>query len=168
MCAPKMLDGCVIIKIVDFNLLLTTFLGVLAAGAMLFFAVSFAFYLQKRYILKQLHQFFDAPGEDEPSKFAIVVDYVGRVLAARIITQVKTTIGGMNSVDSKNAQREAVSEVVQSNPGLQAILPFLPKRMQKNADLLGMAAQVLGGMAGKQGGNHDSGTTDIKSPYSNV
>ena len=88
------------------------------------------------------------------------------MFAARLISQLKTTVMGMNSVDSKNAKRAAAAEMAESNPALAGLYSILPKRLKNSPELISLAASLLG-HKGNQG-NGSSDTSDIKSPYSNT
>jgi len=128
----------------DFNTFLTVFLSVLAAGSVIFFAFSLSFYLQKRYIQNVIRSFIESPDDETPSKFAETIDAVGRVIASRMVQQIKTTVMGMNSVDSKNASREAIEGIKEASPSLAGLASLLPKKWVKNPEIMGVLAGVLG------------------------
>jgi hypothetical protein len=110
----------------------------------------------KRRIVVIIKEFATPPDDKTPSPFAQVVDAVAFTASQRLVMQLKTSLMGMNSVDSRNARREGVNEAVSSSPVLKTILTFLPgvsKRLNPDT------ASAIVSLLSRFGGNgHQTGS----------
>lgn len=140
----------------EFNTFLTVFLAVLLAGSVVFFAFSLAIYHQKRTIMRQFRAFFEAPDEETPSQFAETIDVIGRVIASRLVSQIKSTVMGMNSVDSKNDKREQIAGMTDAMPTLAGLAQLLPKKWARSPEIMATLMSVLGNFKAKGTGNGSS------------
>jgi hypothetical protein len=139
---------------VEFNYILIGISGGLAFGIVVIGVSLLYISLVKRRISRKINDFISAPDNETPSPLASLFDSMAYVVAARLVHQIKTTIGGMNSVDAKNARREAVQEAMQANPTLAGLAQFLPKRWLK-PEILQAGAALLS-KVGNRGNGQDS------------
>lgn len=128
----------------DFNYLISVLGVAIFVGAAAFFAISLAFSVQKRRIMRALRSYFEAPDQESPSQFGLLVEVIAQLFAQKLVSNLKNVIGGMNSADAKNAERAELSAIKQANPVLGNLDNLLPKRWKKNADLIKLAAAFLG------------------------
>jgi hypothetical protein len=103
---------------------------------------------------------FIRPGENNsPSQLSNIVESVSTVFAQRLTMQIKTSLMGMSSVDSRN-QRALQGELatglaVSNNPTLGVLMnlvPSLGKRLTRNPELINLASSLLSGLNNKGNG----------------
>lgn len=142
------------------NSVLTAFL----TSLFLFFAISGLLYvcwiLVKRRVSALVTEWFTSPDDKTPSPLATMVDQAAYILAARLVTQIKTTLMGLSSVEARNEKREQADAILQQSPGLAAVLSMIPgaRKLMRNPQLL----SVAGGLLGKLSGNgHKPDSTGI-------
>ena len=147
-------------------MVLTMVLTAILAVSLVTCGLLLVFIVAKRRIMRSVRRFLLSPDENTPSQLAVMVDQVAFVFAQRIVTQVKTTLMGMNSVDSKNEKKEAVAEALKGSPGLAAALNFIPgaRRLMKNPELLSLLVSGLA-KAGKGSGNGSGGAPAINPQF---
>lgn len=126
----------------DINIILTAVITALSVAFITSGTFVLMYIFEKRRITGAIRAYFEAPNEETPSHFGETIDGISRLFAARLVAQIKTTVMGMNSVDSKNAKREAVNEAIEGSPSLAGLAQILPKRWVK-PEILALAASLL-------------------------
>jgi len=118
--------------------------------------------LMYRRLKASILSFVSQPDEKTPSPLATFIDTCAFVFSQRLVLQLKSTVMGMNSVDSKIEQREAVATALEGNPSLAAALQFIPgaRRLMKNPQLLTLLTGALAKVGKGAGGDH----TNMVSP----
>lgn len=109
-----------------------------------------------------VEDFTAAADENTPSPLAQLTDQVAGTFATRMVNSLKSSFLGMQSVAKRNEQRlqgdVALDLASQVNPLLGAALgsfPAVRKRLEKNPELIGLAAQYLGGRGPQPGNGHE-------------
>ena len=137
----------------EFNIILTAVLTALSVALITSGTFVLIYIMEKRRITRAFRAFFESPDEETPSQFAELTDAIGATIARRMVSQIKTTVMGMNSVDSKNASREAIEGIKEASPSLAGLASLLPKKWVKNPEIMGVLAGVLGKIGNKGNGN---------------
>lgn len=135
-------------------MILTSILtGIIAAILVIGVQIALIVYIKRR-VTTVITSFVSQPDDKTPSQLATMVDQCAFILSTRLITQAKTTLMGMASVDSRNEKRAAADEILVGNPLLAMLLNAIPggKRLVKNPEILSMVGGVLNRM-GKGNGN---------------
>lgn len=130
--------------------MLTALITGIVAGLTLFICVYGVYRYEKSRILANITHYFNSPDSKTPSAFAQTVDAVAFVFSQRLVSEAKTVVMGMNSVDSKNAVKAAKAEIISGNPKLGSILSVVPGlgRILKSPAGLALAAQILSSFGG--------------------
>lgn len=139
-------------------MILTAILTGLITAALILGGLILILLAVKRRALKVITSFVSQPDEKTPSPLAQAFDQAAAIASARLVLQAKTTFMGLASVDSKNAGKEAMAAAGLANPGMAALLQFIPgvgRRLAKNPELLSFAS----GLLSKVGGNHAGQST---------
>jgi di/tricarboxylate transporter len=125
-------------------------LTAIAAGfvAFLLLAGLFAvgFLVLKRKIQRSFLEFVTAPGKDQPSAFALIVQSIASTFGSEISAHLKATFLGLQSVEAKNERREVAAGIIGNNAVLSAILASFPavgKKLGKNPALAGLAEMAV-------------------------
>lgn len=141
--------------------------SVLIAALVVLVLLVRAYNHEKRALLETLRLYFEPPDEETPSQFAQLTDAVGQQFSSKLITTLKASFMGMQSVDAKNQARlqgDLVQDLAtQKNPMLGALLesfPAIQRRLAKNPSLTPVVEQMIAKMtqAGKDKqpkGNND-------------
>lgn len=114
-------------------------------------------YLIYRRAKRILEDFLTTPDANTPSQFAQLVDTISRAAGHAIALEVKTTLMGKASAESRQLtamQGDVVTDAAANTPALNALLaasPSLGKRLRRNPGLIDLAMQFLPGLLGKAG-----------------
>ena len=145
----------------EINIILTAVLTALSVALITSGTFVLIYIMEKRRITRAFRAFFESPDEETPSQFAELIDAIGATIARRMVAQIKTTVMGMNSVDSKNASREAIEGIKGASPSLAGLASLLPKKWVKSPEIMGVLAGFLGKIGKPGNGNQEpiDGTT---------
>lgn len=114
---------------------------------------------QHEQVLEEMKGFFNSPGENQPSQFALLTQAIIEQLSSSVVLKIKTTLMGVESVATKKAQQVAEAVIMDTNPMASALLgsfPSLAKVLRKNPGALSqLGALKLPGFGGN-GGNGGS------------
>jgi hypothetical protein len=144
--------------------ILTSLLAAAILGTGLFIGLSIAFFSVKRSILRTFRAYFTSPKEGDPSQAGLILDVIAQLFAQKIVQNFKNVVGGMNSKDNEAARQLEMTALKQGSPGAAALINMLPKRWQKNADLVKLAAAFLGTPRGN-GSRQDQGEPTRRTPF---
>ncbi len=105
-----------------------------------------------RRISREIEEFLSSPGPDSPSPFDVQMDILAQRIAAHVATQVKVTLMGMLSGQSRQDSAAEDIAFAANNPMLSGIVGMLPKKMQKtirsNPEIAKLAFDKIVGSAG--------------------
>lgn len=105
-----------------------------------------------------IHQFVDPPGEGQPSPLAVLTDQMATLLVGRLMQQVKASMAGIASGESKELVAAAESQMAASSPWMYLLANFLPKKFRSKLMAVPQFTGQLG-LFGKNGGDHPAGST---------
>ncbi len=114
-------------------------------------------------LFEALSVYFHKPNPETPSQFELQLEVIAQMYASRTANSIKTTVMGMNSVQSKNAAKldSAITEDLlgQVNPllGFLSGLPQARALIKSNPNILNMAMSMMS----KQKGPGDNGQEKI-------
>lgn len=136
-------------------MILTALLTGIITATLILGGLILFFMSQKRKVQAVIKAFVTQPDEKTPSPLAKMVDDSAALLSAHLVMQVKTTLMGLASVDSKNAVKAGTEAILEANPALGMLLHFIPgaKRLVKNPAMLSLFSGALTKMSGKNGSN---------------
>jgi len=128
------------------NIVLTAVLTAVMVGIISLAVVFFMIRLyrqEKIRFLQSIRAYFESPGPERPSEFSQVTAAISQQFAASIVSSLKGSFMGMQSVDSRNVQRlenDLANDMLQMNHPLVATLldqfPAVKRRIMKNPELL--------------------------------
>jgi len=147
------------------NLLLTAVLLIL----LLFLGLAFALLVYFQRLRRRFVAFVTAPDEKTPSEFAEIVGTIGHTLGHAAAVEIKTTIMGKISGESRLGEAIAKQVVQSSQPGLAGLVEAIPRNARrKNAGIFeflvdrfgpALLPNLTGPPGGGQGGNHTNDTS---------
>ena len=101
-------------------------------------------------------QFVTAPDDKTPSPLAVLADVLATLLAARIVSNLKDMMAGVESGKSREIQGQMIAEASASNPLVMLLANILPKKVRnqllKNPQMIG-ALSKIGNMGGNGAGD---------------
>jgi len=118
--------------------------------------ITIAGFLFIKALLRNFREFITPPGDDKPSPLSLTFDALASILARHMGVEVKTTIAGMLSGQSRGdaAENLAAGEIDLSldNPAAAGLIAMLPKKYQKLAYKNPMITKLLVNKLGSMGG----------------
>ena len=142
-------------------LVVSTFLN----GAFLlahYWLIARAMQQQHDQVLAEMRGFFNSPGENQPSQFALLVTTIIDQLSSSVVLRMKTTLMGVESVATRKAQQVVESVMADTNPVAGALLsafPSLGKVLSKNPGALASLSSLK--LPGFDSGNGGSGPVAV-------
>ena len=109
---------------------------------------------QKQAAVELARAYFESPGDDKPSQFAMFLDLAAQTLATRIMQSARAQLNNIASIDARQNKKIEADMIQEALPGVLGAVPGLGKMAQKNP-ILGLGLQFL---ASKFGGMSQGST----------
>jgi len=100
-------------------------------------------------IRDELSEFLAAPDPTTPSPLAVAMDQFALLCAARLMQQLKATLAGAESGESKQATASTLASLSSASPLVQVLAGIIPKKLRnsliRNPQMVGALQKLVMG-----------------------